>query len=75
MESLHKNIANNYIPPMKAVSENGKNHSMMQAMAYILLGLTAGMLITTLAVNIISIRKHIKETKNCNTNGTTTTNK
>jgi len=62
-ESLHKNIANNYVPPMKAISENGHNHNWIQASAYILLGLTAGALLTTLAVNIINIRKHIKESK------------
>lgn len=70
MESIHKNIINNTVPPLKALDENSSNHPLMIFISYCLVGLLLGSMTTQLVINTMKLNKHLAEQKTLKANGT-----
>lgn len=55
--SLEKQIVNNFVPPMNALSEKNDNTHWFSIASFILLGLMIGALSTTIYINHLEIKK------------------
>lgn len=68
MESIHKNIVDNAVPPLKAIAETDGNHKLVVFASWLIIGLLVGSLTTTLISNTIKLRKHLAQQKECKEN-------